>query len=197
MRGIIDTVLAVAALLAAIAPALADSQSPADCLRESELASVADTFRSLLENFELRDKETGGTFEAEQNKYLARFDAEKALTLSGAVKEFRWSNPRAGIVLDVPNGEARPATWAIEMIGPSGLVRLGWRPTTLTPGMLISLTIHPLRDGSNGGQLMTATLPDGKQMDGGRPFTMQDRRDQVAAADRALAEFRQRSSCGR
>jgi hypothetical protein len=30
----------------------------------------------------------------------------------------------------------------------------------------ITLTIHPLRDGSNGGQFLTATPPDGRQMDG-------------------------------
>jgi hypothetical protein len=64
---------------------------------------------------------------------------------------------------------------AIEMNGPSGLVRLGWRPKTLTPGMAITVTIHPLRDGTNGGQFMTATLPDGRQMDGGRPAALKNK----------------------
>jgi hypothetical protein len=186
-------VLAAAAVLAAIAPALPDPRSSADCLAERELSEAANTYKLFIEKYSGAVEK----FEAEQNKYLARFDAEKALTLSGTVKEFQWSNPRARIVLNVPNGEAQPATWAIEMIGPSLLVRQGWRPTTLTPGMPISLTIHPLRDGSNGGQLLTATLPDGTQMDGGRPTTLQTLRDQAAAADRAVAEFRQRSGCGR
>jgi hypothetical protein len=62
--------------------------------------------------------------------------------------------------------------------------------------MAITLTIHPLRDGSNGGQFLTATLPDGRQMEGGRPATTQNLlqrlRDQAEAGDRAVAEFLQR-----
>jgi hypothetical protein len=83
---------------------------------------------------------------------------------------------------------------------PVGLIRLGWTSKTLTPGMPITLTIHPLRDGSNGGQFLTATLPGGRQVEGGRPATtqnlLQTLRDQ-AAADRAVGEFLQHSDCGR
>jgi hypothetical protein len=55
----------------------------------------------------------------------------------------------------------RPEEWAIELNGPSGLVRQGWKPKTLTPGMPVTTIIHPLRDGTNGGQLLEITLPDG------------------------------------
>jgi hypothetical protein len=44
------------------------------------------------------------------------------------------------------------------------LVRQGWRPKTLTPGMPVKMTIHPLKDGSNGGQFLEITLPDGTLM---------------------------------
>jgi hypothetical protein len=46
-------------------------------------------------------------------------------------------------------------------------VRQGWRPKTLSPGMPISVTIHPIKDGTNSGELLTVTLPDGTQMAGG------------------------------
>jgi hypothetical protein len=63
-----------------------------------------------------------------------------------------------------------------------------------------------MRDGSNGGQFLTATLPDGRQMEAGRPVTAADPtgflqprlqllRDQAAAADRKVVEFLQRD-CG-
>jgi hypothetical protein len=200
MRKIIDLALAAAAAaLPAIPPALADPQLSAECLEMDRLRATANTYKLLVELFEarLRDEKV----EAEENKYFARFDAEKTITLSGTVKEFQWSSPRAGIILNVVNGEAQPATWMIEMNSPAGLLRLGWRSKTLTPGMPITLTIHPLRDGSNSGQFLTATLPDGRQMDGGRPATNQTRlqslRNQAAAADRAVAEFLQRFDCGR
>jgi hypothetical protein len=95
---------------------------------------------------------------------FAMFDANHTTTLEGTVKEFQWTNPHAWIVLTVAKQGEADQQWAVEMGGPSGLARQGWRPKTLTPGMSVKVTIHPLRDGSNGGQFMDATLPDGTQM---------------------------------
>lgn len=95
---------------------------------------------------------------------FAMFDAEKTVTLEGSVKEFQWTNPHAWIMLNVANQQGQADVWAIELNGPSGLARDGWKPKTLTPGMNVAVTIHPLRDGSNGGQFLTVKLPDGTQM---------------------------------
>lgn len=94
---------------------------------------------------------------------FAMFDAEKSVTLQGTVKEFQWTNPHAWIMLTVAKTDGDAQQWAIEMNGPGGLARQGWRPKTLTPGMPVSVMIHPLRDGTNGGQFMEITLPDGTQ----------------------------------
>jgi Family of unknown function (DUF6152) len=64
-------------------------------------------------------------------------------------------------MLTVAGEQGVQEPWAIEMNGPSGLVRQGWKPKTLTPGMPIKLVIHPLKDGTHGGQFMQVTLPDG------------------------------------
>jgi len=90
---------------------------------------------------------------------FAMFDATKATKLEGTVKEFQWTNPHAWILMTVGADQ-----WAIEMGGPGGLARQGWVPKTLTPGMKISAVIHPLKDGTHGGQFMAVTLPDGKLM---------------------------------
>jgi len=197
MRKIVDLALAAGVTLAVIAPALADPQLPTECLELDRLRATANTLHALADAFQARLREV----EAEESKYFARFDAEKTITLSGTVKEFQFRAPRAEIILNVVNGEAQPATWMIEMNSPAGLLRLGWTSKTLAPGMPITLTIHPLRDGSNGGQFLTAMLPDGRQMDGGRPATIEIRsrslRDQAAAADREVAEFLQGFGCGR
>ena len=95
---------------------------------------------------------------------FAMFDANQLVTLEGTVKEFQWTNPHAWIYLLVPEGEGPPVQWAIEMNGPSGLVRDGWYPKTLTPGMQVKVVVHPLRDGKKGGQYLAVTLPDGKVM---------------------------------
>jgi len=95
---------------------------------------------------------------------FAMFDAEKSKTLEGTVKEFQWTNPHSWILMTVNNAEGKPEQWAIEMGGPGGLARQGWVPKTLTPGMKVKTVIHPLRDGTNGGQFMAITLPDGTVM---------------------------------
>jgi hypothetical protein len=94
---------------------------------------------------------------------FAMFDATATKNLEGAVKEFQWTNPHAWIMLT----DAQNQLWAVEMGGPSGLARQGWRPKTLTPGMPVKLEIHPLKDGTNGGQFISATLPDGTRFGAG------------------------------
>jgi len=92
---------------------------------------------------------------------FAMFDAEKNVKLDGTIKEFQWTNPHSWILMMVKDAQGADQQWAIEMGGPAGLARQGWVPKTLTPGMKVSAIIHPLKDGTRGGQFMAITLPDG------------------------------------
>jgi Family of unknown function (DUF6152) len=94
---------------------------------------------------------------------FAMFDSSQSKTLEGTVKEFQWTNPHAWIMLTVAK-DGDSEDWAVEMMGPGGLARQGWTQKTLEPGMPIKLVVHPLRDGTNGGQFVEATLPDGTHM---------------------------------
>jgi hypothetical protein len=94
---------------------------------------------------------------------FAMFDAGKKVTLAGTVKEFQWTNPHAFIQMIVANGDGQAEQWSIEMGGPGGLARQGWVPKTLKPGMNVSVTMHPLKEG-HGGQFLAVTLPDGTQL---------------------------------
>ena len=95
---------------------------------------------------------------------FAMFDADQKTTLAGTIKEFQWVNPHAWIFVMVPNHDGQLDQWAVELMGPGGLSRQGWNPKTLAPGMEVKLTIHPLRDGSNGGQFVGLRLPDGSEL---------------------------------
>ena len=101
---------------------------------------------------------------AQAHHSFARFDAEREVTVQGTVKAFQWTNPHAWIMLVVER-RGRSEQWAIELPGASGLVHQGWKPKTITPGMLLTTTIHPLRDGTNGGQFLEVKLPDGTVLD--------------------------------
>jgi hypothetical protein len=39
---------------------------------------------------------------------------------------------------------------------------MGWSRQSFKPGDKITISINPLRDGSKGGRMVQATLPDGK-----------------------------------
>jgi hypothetical protein len=127
----------------------------------------------------------------EEEAYFSRFDADNVTTLTGTVKEFQWTNPHAKTVLTVTNDDGEADEWVIEMSGPSRLARSGWRPLTLAPGMMITVNIRPLRDGSNGGHLLVAVLPDDTQMSGGRDRRplLQALRNRITAAETDLEEF--------
>jgi Family of unknown function (DUF6152) len=91
---------------------------------------------------------------------FAMFDFSKDVTLSGTVKEFQWNNPHCFIQLLVPKDGAMQE-WSIEMGSPMHLLRHGLRPKTLSPGDKITVTLHPMRDGSTGGDFMSAIAADG------------------------------------
>jgi hypothetical protein len=100
---------------------------------------------------------------------FAMFDASKQITVQGTVKEFHWTNPHSWIFLMVPDAEGKLVEWPIELGAPGGLVRQGWVPKTLTPGMNVKVILRPLKDGKAGGQFLSVILPDGTQL--GDPST--------------------------
>ncbi len=92
----------------------------------------------------------------------AMFDAQKSVTLQGTVKSFQWTNPHCWIQLLVPAGTG-VTEWSIEMGSPEQVYRSGWRRSTLPPGTTLSVVIHPVRDGTPGGQFVSATAAKGVQ----------------------------------
>jgi hypothetical protein len=95
---------------------------------------------------------------------FAMFDATKNVTLDGTVKEFEWTNPHSWIRIIVADQNGAAREWAIEMNSPAQNAQRGWKSDTLKPGDKITLVIHPLRDGSRGGQFMSAKLAGGQTL---------------------------------
>jgi hypothetical protein len=94
----------------------------------------------------------------------AMFDATKEVTLTGTVKEFQWMSPHCWIqllVTDDARPNAAPVEWGIEMDNPMGLSRHGWKPGSLKAGDNVVVVAHPLRDGTNGAQVVSVSK-DGK-----------------------------------
>lgn len=91
----------------------------------------------------------------------AMFDRTQEIKLTGIISEFVWMNPHSSFKINVPNEDGKIDVWAIEMNGPSNLVRLGWKRTTIKSGDKVTVTVNPLRDGQLGGWYRGIVLPDG------------------------------------
>lgn len=94
----------------------------------------------------------------------AMFDRSRVVTFSGVVREFLWMNPHSSFKVDVTDAEGKVETWAIEMNGPSNLIREGWKRSTLKPGDRVTVTVNPLRDGRPGGWYVGVMLADGRSL---------------------------------
>ena len=88
---------------------------------------------------------------------FAMFDNQKNVTLEGTVKEFQWTNPHSWVQLMVKDpATGKEVEWSIEGGSPNGLARQGWKRTSLKAGDKATIVIHPLKDGSAGGSLVSA-----------------------------------------
>jgi hypothetical protein len=95
----------------------------------------------------------------------AGVDRTRTVTITGVVKDFRWTNPHSWIDLEVA-GDKGPTVWSIEMNPPPFLIRAGWRASTLKPGDKVSVTLNPIRTGEPGGIFVSVTLADGRVLGG-------------------------------
>jgi hypothetical protein len=93
---------------------------------------------------------------------FAAFDQSRTLTLKGTVKDWQWTNPHTWLVLEVPDPSGSTQEWNIEGQSPQVLRReQGFSRDIVKPGDKVIVTIHPRRDGSNGGSFIGVTAADG------------------------------------
>nr|TFG54541.1 MAG: hypothetical protein E4H34_02390 [Hyphomicrobiales bacterium] len=91
-------------------------------------------------------------------------DFDKTVEKSGTVKEFHIASPHSALYVMVADESGKSTEWQLDLESPGVLARAGWTPTTIVPGDKVTVTLHPLKDGSPGGQALTVKLPDGTVM---------------------------------
>ncbi|HXJ00453.1 MAG TPA: DUF6152 family protein [Micropepsaceae bacterium] len=108
---------------------------------------------------------TGIAAPAVAHHSFAMFDQSKTVTLKGVVRELEWTNPHVWIRVMVPDqATGKPLQYAFEMGSVPRSTYDGWKKDTVKPGDAITLTIHPLKDGSRGGMYLAAQLADGTKL---------------------------------
>lgn len=83
---------------------------------------------------------------------VAAFDRANPATLTGTIKEMKWTNPHTWIYLMVPDGKGGQEQWDLEGGAVNMVVRQGWTKNTIQPGMKVKLLIAPRKDGQAGGE---------------------------------------------
>jgi hypothetical protein len=96
---------------------------------------------------------------------FAMFDFKASKTVTGTVEQFDWTNPHTFIWLQVPTAAGGGSErYGFEGMSPNFLGRRGWTKSTLKPGDKVTVTYHPLKDGSKGGTYQKVMLSDGKEL---------------------------------
>ena len=104
------------------------------------------------------------------HSFTAEFDANKPITLTGAVTKVEWTNPHTWFFIDVKNPDGSVTNWGFEMPGPAQLLRAGLKRDTLKVGDVVTVDARRSRDGSNNANAQTVTMAStGQRLFGGAP----------------------------
>ena len=93
---------------------------------------------------------------------FSMFDHSQVVSVTGTVKELEWTNPHAWLhIVAKDEKSGAPVDWAFEMASVGQISRQGWKSDSVKPGDTITVQMHPLKDGTRGGQYISATLGNG------------------------------------
>jgi hypothetical protein len=92
------------------------------------------------------------------------FDERNPVTVTGVVKEFRWTNPHAFLLVELKGANGQPEDWLVEWHSTSILLRRGYSKDTVKPGDVLTLTGGKMKDGSKMMRMLRATTADGKKL---------------------------------
>jgi len=93
---------------------------------------------------------------------FAMFDSSKSITVVGTVKNVAYANPHVWVDMVAVNDKNETVTWGMEGGNLGGLYRMGWTKDTVKAGDKIKMEVHPIKDGTPGGQIMRVILADGR-----------------------------------
>jgi hypothetical protein len=108
------------------------------------------------------------------HSFAAEFDAQKPVTLKGAVRKWEMINPHGWITMTVTAADGTSTEWLVETSNPNGLMRLGWTKNSLKPGDEITVEGYLSKDGSSTANAARITLADGRKVFAGSPTSPPD-----------------------
>ena len=98
------------------------------------------------------------------HSFAAEFDANKPVTLTGAVTKLEWMNPHIWVYLDVKDEKGAVQQWQCEGGAPNTLTRNGWSQNSLKIGDQVTIDGALAKDGSKTCNARLVKLPDGRSV---------------------------------
>jgi hypothetical protein len=98
------------------------------------------------------------------HSFAAEYDANKPITLKGAVTKIEWTNPHARFYIDVKDDTGTVTNWNLELASPNVLTRQGWTRKSLEVGDQITVEGSLAKDGSKMANARVVTLANGKRV---------------------------------
>lgn len=114
-----------------------------------------------------------GTMASAHHSFAVFFDQTNAVTISGTVKSFRFTNPHGTIVLAVTGNNGSVRDYRVETTAPVVLRRRGWSRRSLIAGQKVTIDGWAARDGRPYLRLRAARDENGVAI-GAAPFAATD-----------------------
>lgn len=101
---------------------------------------------------------------AAHHTFIAQYDPERPVSMTGIVTRVEWTNPHARFYLDVEDADGVVTNWNLELASPNVLRRYGWTGKSLKPGDRVTVDGSLARDGSRMVNALSVTLADGRKI---------------------------------
>lgn len=101
---------------------------------------------------------------AAHHTFIAQYDPDQPVSLTGVVTKVEWTNPHARFYLDVKDEGGEVTHWNLELASPNVLRRYGWTSKSLQTGDRVTVDGTLARDGSKMANALSITLPDGRKV---------------------------------
>ena len=94
------------------------------------------------------------------HSFVASFDENKPVSMTGTVTSLEWTNPHIWFFVDVENADGTVTNWGFEMGSPNFLMRAGWRHDSMQVGDVVNVEGSQSRDDSANAHATTVVLTE-------------------------------------
>ena len=91
-------------------------------------------------------------------------DASGAISITGVIKKFEFTNPHSFIYLEVTGDDGKPKLWALELQSVTHLKSIGWTAETVRVGDMLTAIGRPAKNGAPAMYAEVLKLSDGRMI---------------------------------